>query len=47
MEPIYPGTLRSTWLATVSEEEDCAVHESILPDSIVAVAASDKSLNTI
>ena len=47
MEPIYPGTLRSTWLAAVSEEEDCAVHESILPDSVVVVATSDKSLDTI
>ena len=34
-------------IAAIFEGEDCAVHGFILPNSVVAVTASDKSLDTV
>ena len=34
-------------LAAIFEGEDCAVHEFILPNSVVALTAWDKSLDTV
>ena len=47
MEPISPATLHFSRLAAASEEGDCAANEFILPNSIVVIAAPDKSLDTI